>query len=141
MKKVLGVAPAVLVVSLLMAIGAFALGAYLGVGFAKGQETERNLNDAVLRTALNLEVMRAVSEGKSQEALGLIGSMNEVNLVYLMHYEKGEPKDEDFVRKKKVVLAKLASERANRPNRSIDSSDAERQEFERAVARYLERNR
>ena len=85
--------------------------------------------------------MRAVSEGKSQEALGLIGSMNEVNLVYLMHYEKGEPKDEDFVRKKKVVLAKLASERANRPNRSIDSSDAERQEFERAVARYLERNR
>ena len=141
MKQLLGAMSKVVLVSLLIAMGAFASGAYLGFAFARGQETERSLNDSVLRTALNLEVIRAINEGKNQEALGLVGSMNEVNLVYLMHYDKGEPTDEDFVRKKKVVLTKLAAERASRPNRSIDSSDSELQQFERDVTRYLERNR
>ncbi len=130
-----------LAIGFLLAIVAFALGIYVGFGFAQRQESQREINDAVLRTALNLEVIRAIRDGKTAEAIGLMGSMNEVNLAYLMHYEKDEPKNEDFARKKKLILSKLEAERSSRPNRAPDTSNSEQQRFERDVARYFERNR
>ena len=117
-----------------------AAGTYIGWILAQREQNHAEARDALLRTALNLEVIRAVKEGKSDEAMGIVGSMNEINLVYLMNHEKNGPTDDEFVQGKKRVLAKLADDRAARKDRT-KTVDAERERFERDAASYLERNR
>lgn len=119
-----------------------AVGIYTGYFYAERLSIKRELSDSVLRTALNLQVISLVREGKPTEAIELLNSMNETNLIYLKQYDDAESKNPEFVRRKKKVLTALSKEWAEHPRKeSPFKADPEWQQHQRDLENYLKQNR
>lgn len=116
-------------------------GVYVGAFYWEREGIRKELEASVLRTALNLQAIGYIRDGKATEAIDLLSSMNDGNLVYLMRYEDLESDNPEFARRKKKVLAALSKERADHPRTSGSfKSDPEWQQYQRDLENYLKQN-
>jgi hypothetical protein len=116
-------------------------GVYVGAFYWEREGIKKELEASVLRTALNLQAIGYIRDGKATEAIDLLSSMNDGNLVYLMRYEDLESDNPEFARRKKKVLAALSKERADHPRTSGSfKSDPEWQQYQRDLENYLKQN-
>lgn len=123
------------------AVALVAVGIYAGYFYAERLGIKRELSDSVLRTALNLQVIGSIRGGKATDAIDLLNSMNETNLIYLKQYDDTELTNAEFVRRKKKVLTALSKEWADHPRKeSPFKSDPEWQQHQRDLENYLKQN-
>lgn len=128
-------------ISIVIAAVLLAAGVYVGAFSWERESIRKGLEESVLRTALNLQVIGHIREGKTKEAIDLLSSMNNSNLVYLMRYEDLESDNPEFIRRKKKVLAALNKERADHPRTSgTFKSDPEWQKYQQDLENYLKQN-
>lgn len=128
-------------IAIVTAVVLVAAGVYAGAFLVERDGIRRSLEESVLRTALNLQVIGHIREGKTKEAIDLLSSMNDSNIVYLMRYEDLESDNPEFVRRKKKVLAALSKEQADHPRTPGSfKSDPEWEQYRRDLENYLKQN-
>jgi hypothetical protein len=132
-----------ILVGAIIAIASLAGGVYATRYFIERQTIERDMDDSLARTALNLQVAARIREGKSKEAIDLLSAMNTANVTLLMHYDGVKANDPEFTRRKKKVIGDLLREweGSRKGDSQPDQVDPERAQFAREVRAYLERNR
>lgn len=129
------------VIAIVIAIVFVAAGVYAGAFLVERDGIRKALEDSVTRTALNVQAIGYIRDGKTEEAIDLLSSMNDGNVVYLMHYKDLESDNPDFARRKKRVLAALSKDRTDHP-RTFGSfkSDPEWKQYQRDLENYLKQN-
>lgn len=131
------IAVALVITAILLGIGAG-----IGYFYAEREGVRRSLNESLLRIALNLRVTSSIHKGNTIEALDTLNSMNEMNLVYLRHYDAIESGNADFLRRKRNVLSALSKEWTERSPLPKDKSssledDPEWQQYRRDLENYI----
>ena len=88
--------------------------------------------------ALNLEAIERVRQGRSDEAIGLIDSLNQIELVHLMRNDDLGSTDPEFARRERKVLERLRKIRDDDSGRTaMVEGDAEQREYNKAVDNFL----
>lgn len=126
----------------MIVIAIVTFGILAGYFYAERLGIKRELNNSMLRIALNLKVIESIRAGKATDAVDLLNTMNDTDLVYLKHYDDIESTNAEFVRRKKTVLATLSREWASHPRVSDGKdgsfkSDPEWQQYRRELENYL----
>lgn len=129
------------IIAIVLAVALVAAGVYAGAFLVERDDIRKSLEESVLRTALNLQAIGYIREGKATEAIDLLSSMNDGNLVYLMRYGDLESDNPEFARRKKNVLAALSKEWTDHPRPSgTFKSDPEWQQYQQDLENYLKQN-
>lgn len=118
-------------------------GIYIGAFFVERDGIRKLMEESLIHTALNLQAIKDIREGRLTNAVKLLNSMNETNLVYLMHYDDVASKNEEFIKLKKKVLSDLKKERSQYPeigDASSFKSGPEWEEYQRDLDQYLKQN-
>lgn len=129
-----------ILVAAVVALVALAGGAYAGSQLAERGSVVREVDDALTRTALNLQVIKRVREGKNQEAVALLNAMNKTNVAVLMRYDSLKASDPEFGRRRKTVAQALLHEWPDLTKEGLaKEGDPETAQFAREIRAYLER--
>ena len=129
------------VVAIVGAIVLIAVGAYVGAVIVERDGIRKVLEDSLVRIALNGQVVEYIHAGKAEQAIALINTINDGNLVYLMHFESVESNNPEFVQRKRKVLSSLRQNRESYPRTSgAFKSEVEWQQYQKELDDYLKRN-
>ena len=116
----------------------FAVGLYLGAFLREREDLRNGSTSSVVRMALNLEAIERVRQGRSDEAIGLIDSLNQIELVHLMRNDDLGSTDPEFARRERKVLERLRKIRDDDSGRTaMVEGDAEQREYNKAVDNFL----
>lgn len=139
------VSPKAIVIAAITVVVLVAAGVYAGYTYAEREVIKRELNASLLRIALNLQVIGSIRNGKAADAIRLLSTTSETDLLYLKTYDHVDSANSDFVRRKKNVLSALATEWEKHPRIRDDKdayfkSDPEWQQYRRELENYVKQN-
>jgi len=125
---------------LIVVVASAICGASLSHFYTERGANRRSLNDSIVRVALNGQAIRAIRDGKTTEAIDLLNSMIDTDVLYLMRYDHLESNNADFTTRKSTVFTALRDDRAQypRPDRAkAFEADPEWKRYRQELEDYI----